>query len=277
MKGQLAQSVRAPASHAGGRWFESTIAHGTRSGVHGRRFFFAALTAALLLPGFIDLDEIPTGTGGIPLDGHARAINDRPIIFGKLRRDLSLEYFRRHYDPGAEDITIVPRCVVIHWTALATLEESFRCFDRETLHPARREIRQGSAVNVSAHFLVDRDGAIHRLMPETLMARHAIGLNHCAVGIENVGGPSLPLTEAQVEANARLVMDLARRHPTIRHVLGHHEYLAFRGGPLWRALDPSYRAHGTIDPGEEFMTELRARLEAYGGRGAGSRGVLSCR
>ena len=28
--GQLAQSVRAPASHAGGRWFESIIAHRKR-------------------------------------------------------------------------------------------------------------------------------------------------------------------------------------------------------------------------------------------------------
>ncbi len=36
--------------------------------------------------------------------------------------------------------------------------------------------------------MVDRDGTRYRLMPETYMARHVIGLNYYSIGIENVGG-----------------------------------------------------------------------------------------
>jgi len=43
-------------------------------------------------------------------------------------------------------------------------------------------------------------------MPETWMARHAIGFNHVAIGIENVGdGARWPLTDAQADADAALV------------------------------------------------------------------------
>ena len=49
---------------------------------------------------------------------------------------------------------------------------------------------------------MDRDGAVYRLMPETWMARHTIGLNRVAIGIENVGGPRWPLTPEQLRADA---------------------------------------------------------------------------
>lgn len=264
MKGQLAQSVRAPASHAGGRWFESTIAHRRPRSARQRRFFVFLLAAALaLLPGRVFVTGVPAHGGRIPFDPEARTIRDRPISFGKLRRELTLEYRRRHCDPGAKDIAIVPRYIVIHWTAFGDRDAVIRYFDRETLHPDRRDIRHGGSLNVSAHFLVDRDGAIYRLMPETLMARHVIGLNHCAIGIENVGGPSRPLTKAQAGANAWLARCLEGRHPTVEAVIGHHEYLAFRKGPHWRALDPAYRAHPKIDPGAKFMKEVRSRLKEY--------------
>ena len=73
-------------------------------------------------------------------------------------------------------------------------ESAWKTFDRETLGPDRPELGKADEVNVSAHFLVDRDGTIYRLMPETRLARHVIGLNWCAIGIENVGGPESPLT-----------------------------------------------------------------------------------
>lgn len=281
MEGQLAQSVRAPASHAGGRWFESTIAHSKqKSGARIRRFFISIIISSTpLLAGSIAVEDISTDIRRIDFDESAHAIHDRPISFGKLRRDLTLEYMRRHYDPGAKDITIVPIYIVIHWTALGSLDDSFRFFNRETLHPDRRDILHGGALNVSAHFLVDRDGTIYRLMPETLMARHVIGLNHCAIGIENVGGPSRPLTNEQVEANAWLVVRLARSYPTIERIMGHHEYLTFRKGPHWRTLDPAYRAYRKIDPGAKFMMQLRERLKDYRrpARGKAPPGGVSCR
>ncbi|MBN1533991.1 MAG: N-acetylmuramoyl-L-alanine amidase [Spirochaetes bacterium] len=191
---------------------------------------------------------------------HRRAVIDRPIRFTELRKSLTLKYLRRHTDPQASGIDIVPRIIVIHWTAIGTLEDSFRYFDSETLQPDRRDIRHGGTVNVSVHYLVDRDGTIYRLMPDTWMGRHVIGMNHCAIGIENVGGLDRPLTGEQMESNAWLVTGLIRSYPTIGYLIGHHEYLRFRGSPLWRQLDRSYRAHKKIDPGNEFMTELRRRI-----------------
>ena len=67
-------------------------------------------------------------------------------------------------------------------------------------------------------------------MPETWMARHVIGLNHYAIGIENIGGidGKDDLTEAQVKANAFLVCFLKNKYPEIKYVIGHNEYLNFK-------------------------------------------------
>ncbi len=219
----------------------------------------------ILLPAFLIASALcgcaqgPSGRRGAGPDYFPKII-DRPISFSSRRTALTLEYLRRHADPSAQDIAIVPRIIVVHWTAIGTLEDSFRYFDRETLHRDRGDILHGGAVNVSVHFLVDRDGAVYRLMPENRMARHVIGMNHCAIGIENVGGPDNPLTPAQMESNAALIAGLLRRHRTIAHVIGHHEYLRFRGGPLWKELDRSYRAGKKIDPGDLYMAGLRKRV-----------------
>jgi N-acetylmuramoyl-L-alanine amidase len=221
----------------------------------------AMLGMAIFPPGCSEPKDGPQTKAAIPAPEQENrpVIVDRPISFGKLRQDLTLDYIRAHYDPAASSITIVPRIIVIHWTASSTLKSAFSTFDRERLPLWRYEIRRGGAVNVSSHFAVDRDGTIYRLMPETWMARHTIGLNRIAIGIENVGGPKLPLTAQQVAADAVLVRDLVARHRTIRYLIGHHEYLRFRGTPLWQERDSSYET-GKQDPGDRFMEDLRARV-----------------
>lgn len=187
-------------------------------------------------------------------------IVDRPLPFGERRRALTLDYLRQHVDPQASDIAIEPKAVVVHWTASATLSSALATFAPEELPPGRPELVRGGKLNVSAHFVVDRDGTVYRLLPETVVARHAIGLNRVALGIENVGGPRWPLTDAQLAANARLVTDLVGRHPGIRMLLGHREYGRLRGTPLWEERDPRYFT-GKDDPGAEFMERLRREVE----------------
>ena len=199
----------------------------------------------------------------------APAIVDRPISFSEARKSMTLAYIREHYGLAPADIGITPRMIVLHWTAIEDLEGSFRAFDRETLS-GRPDLAGAGDVNVSIHFLVDRDGTIYRLMPETWMARHVIGLNYDAIGVENVGTGGRDgdtLTPAQVEANIRLVRYLARKHPTIEYLIGHHEYQAFEGHPLWRELDDDYRT-AKIDPGERFMRAVRAGVAGLGLAGA---------
>ena len=199
----------------------------------------------------------------------ALAIQDWPITWTGERERLMLEYRRVHSDPDATDLVIAPRMVVLHYTAGGSAAATKRYFDRTRIEGSRAKLAKGGAVNVSAHFLVDRDGTIHRLQPETRMARHCIGLNHVAIGVENVGdGDRWPLTEAQVEANAALIRDLATRHD-ITHVIGHHEAGAMKGHPYFVELVPGYR-NVKPDPGDAFMTAVRDRLADLSFRGAGS-------
>jgi hypothetical protein len=187
------------------------------------------------------------------------AIVERPIPFTDARREAMLEYRRRHEDPAARDLAITPRVLIIHHTALNDLEASYAAFEAPFLGQTRPRLAKAGGVNVSAHFLVDRDGTILRLLPETQMGRHTIGLNHVAIGIENVGGTAKTrLTDAQLAANAALVRWLAARHP-ITHLIGHHEYRGMERHEYWRERDPSYR---TIkqDPGATFMSRLRAKV-----------------
>lgn len=182
-----------------------------------------------------------------------------PIQFDERREQLSLQYMQRRYGMSQDTATIIPQMVMVHWTAIPTFDETFEVFDPVELPQARDAIGSAGALNVSAHYLVDRDGTIHQLLPETTFARHVIGLNHCAIGIENVGnGTDLPLTDAQLESNVALIRMLHEKHD-IEYLVGHHEYSQFIDHPLWKETDPGYLTD-KIDPGDEFMARLRTAL-----------------
>lgn len=189
------------------------------------------------------------------------AILDRPITYDAARREKTITYRKRHQDPAASDITIDPKMIVLHFTGGGSLDGTWRYFDRPSVERGRKIIAKAGDLNVSAHFLVDRDGTIVRLMPETWMARHVVGLNHLAIGVENVGdGGRYPLTAAQRAANVALVRHLLARFPGITHLIGHHEYLAFEAHPYFQEREPDYRTRKG-DPGPAFMQAVRAELQ----------------
>jgi N-acetylmuramoyl-L-alanine amidase len=190
----------------------------------------------------------------------SQKIIDRPIVYDSVRKTLSLQYLKERHGLIQTEPTLSPKMIVSHWTAIPTLEGSFRAFNPVMLK-GRKELKGASPLNVSIHFLVDRDGTIYRLMPENLMARHVIGLNWCALGIENVGdGNKFPLTEAQLKANIFLVKYLKKKYASIEYLIGHHEYTFFQNTPLWKETDPNYRT-GKTDPGDEFMNKLRSNVK----------------
>ncbi|NNE28950.1 MAG: N-acetylmuramoyl-L-alanine amidase [Saprospiraceae bacterium] len=188
------------------------------------------------------------------------SIVQTPIIFDQERKELSLEYLENRYGLDQNEATIIPKMVVIHWTAIPTLEKSFAAFYESKLPNFRPEIASASALNVSVQYLIDRDGTIYQLLPDNTFCRHVIGLNHCSIGIENVGnGDTHPLTDAQLKSNIKLIRQLAKKHP-IEYVIGHHEYTQFEDHPLWLEKDKGYRTV-KYDPGEAFMSKLRPRLK----------------
>ncbi len=188
-------------------------------------------------------------------------ITDQPIPFSPKRIELTRQYLEQHYGITADSINITPRIIVLHWTAIADLAGSFRAFAPELLPSSRPELASAGQVNVAIQFLVDRDGKVYRLMPETWMARHCIGLNYESIGVENVGGEEGVdnLTAAQLRANIELVRYLVQKYPTINYLIGHHEHQEFVGHPLWREKDESYRTTKS-DPGDRFLTAVRTAV-----------------
>ena len=189
-----------------------------------------------------------------------RDIIDRPIVFDEKRKELTLQYMEERYGLTKDLPQIDPKMIVLHWTVIPTLEASLEAFEEATLPNWRPDINTVSGLNVSSQFMVDRDGTIYRLLPETTMARHVIGLNHCAIGVENVGGTEdLPLTKAQLKSNIWLVRYLKEKYD-IAYLIGHYEYTLFEDHPLWLEQDSGYRTQKT-DPGPEFMKKVRASVK----------------
>jgi len=153
--------------------------------------------------------------------------------------------------------------IVAHYTVAPTLQSTMNIFQHSHLPLTRVAITGASQLNVSAQFVVDRDGTIYQILPkETTFARHVIGLNYCAIGIENVGdNKELPLTDAQLQANADLVHYLKNKYRGIEYLIGHQEYNLFRGHELWKETDPDYRTEKT-DPGVKFMERLRLKVKS---------------
>lgn len=186
----------------------------------------------------------------------------RPI-FDTERLLLTADYARHHYGE-ATTVLSNPQMIVVHFVTIPTLQKSLDFFRPPHIdHKIRRDIAGGGEVNVSAHYLVDRDGTLYQLAAEDILCRHIIGFNHTAIGIENVAVDADDLTAAQLEANAALIGRIVQRQPSIRYLLGHHEYRdrTLPHYQLYREVDPTYRFTDKVDPGPLFMTRLRALLE----------------
>ena len=185
----------------------------------------------------------------------APVIIDKPVRLTELREQLMREYSLKHY--GSAMTEIVPQVVIVHWTASGEAAGVHQYFYREA--------RADGTLNVCSQFLVDRDGTIFRLTPETMLDRHAIGYNWCAIGIENVGGVNNAedLTDAQLQANLALIRYLKEKYPTIQYAWGHYQQVAAKQSGLYKENVPGY-FNPKVDPGPKFMQALQKNLKASG-------------
>ena len=193
-------------------------------------------------------------------------IIDKPITFGVERIAMTKQYIKQHYGMIVNNIKITPKIIVLHWTADMSFDKSFKRLQPQKLFTDRKDIAKASLLNVSAQFLVARDGTIYRLMPENWMARHVIGLNYSSIGVENVGGKGNKiddLTPAQRRANIKLIKYLKAKYPSIEYLIGHHEYKQMESTSLWLEKDKGYRTVKS-DPGAKFMDEMREATRNLG-------------
>lgn len=190
-------------------------------------------------------------TGGKETKKYDFNMFDKPVLLTEYRMKLAREYSQMHY--GEQIDTIVPQSIVIHWTASDNWESVYNYFYGEE---ATKD-REYGKLNLTSHFLVDRDGTIYRLTPETYLNRHAIGLNWCSIGIENVGGVGgrQDLTDAQLKANTELVKYLKDKYPSIKYLLGHYQQDYGKKVGIWKEKVTGYYT-GKSDPGPAFMQGL---------------------
>jgi hypothetical protein len=99
--------------------------------------------------------------------------------------------------------------IVLHCTTAETVEGTISWF-------LNRESR------VSAHYVVDKNGAIYQIVRDECSAWHAKAANSKSIGIEIVGTATDRLTDAQSLASAQLVRWLATEYGIpAANVLGH--------------------------------------------------------
>lgn len=180
---------------------------------------------------------------------------EKSIEFNKERTQLSIQYLRERHGIIQTNASIVPKMIVLHYTAGGSIKSVFNYFNNTLIEDARKLNKDQSVLNVSAHYLIDRDGTVYHLLADTVLARHTIGLNYCAIGVENIGSKEQPLTKEQVMANANLVRNLCAKYK-IDYLIGHSEYIKFRNTKLWKETNPKYITYKD-DPGNLFLIEVR--------------------
>jgi N-acetylmuramoyl-L-alanine amidase len=196
-----------------------------------------------------------SGGGGGGGSGPARPhIVQSPIPFPAQRKREMRAYAQRHY--GLNRYTLVdPHVIVEHVTAINSYSATWKTFASDAPDPELHE-RPGTC----SHFVIDRDGTIHELVPLGLMCRHTVGLNWTAFGIEHVG-----LSDAQVmgdarqlDASLRLTCWLkARYRIALRNVIGHNESLS---SPYHHERVARLRHQTHADMQHATMTRYRALL-----------------
>jgi N-acetylmuramoyl-L-alanine amidase len=110
-----------------------------------------------------------------------------------------------------------PSFIIIHHTGSTTFTSALKTLT-------------STAAGVSAHYLIDRNGALHQLVDERHRAWHAgdarwgsdSDLNSASIGIELVNAGDEPFPSAQIDTLLALLQDLVVRYRLPRqNILGH--------------------------------------------------------
>jgi N-acetylmuramoyl-L-alanine amidase len=190
-----------------------------------------------------------------------RVVQD-PIPFGARRKAEMTAYAARHYSSFMAPTYRLthPRVIVIHFSETPDFQSTYNTFAPD--HP---DAELHELPNTCAHFVIDRNGVIHQLVPVSIMCRHTVGLNWTAIGIEHVGYSDREIleTRAQMSSSLRLVRWLrCKLQIAIANVIGHNESLS---SPFHREDVPALRSQTHSDFNHADMQLYRRRLRALGG------------
>jgi hypothetical protein len=167
-----------------GRAFVVELRGRELSGRQARRHARAAVEVARSGSG--DAAGIPSTVGGRrgARDAERRSrlkrppIDADPIPYDRERRRQMARYSKRHYGDRRWRLRN-PKVIVLHYTAGATYGSAWRTFASNA-----RDL--GELPGVCSHFVVGKNGRIHRTVRPAIRCRHTIGLNYTAIGVEMV-------------------------------------------------------------------------------------------
>jgi predicted deacylase len=176
------------------------------------------------------------------------------IPFGDARRAQMRAYSRRHYGSPVARLRD-PKVIVEHFTATTSYSSTWNTFAANA-----PDVEFGERPGVCAHFVIDRDGTIHQLVPLKWRCRHTVGLNHTAIGIEHVGVSDADVMGRSAMRRSSLALTRwlqARYGIRARDVIGHAESLS---SPYHeeRVAAMRDRTHG--DFSHATMRDYRKRL-----------------
>jgi beta-N-acetylhexosaminidase len=150
-------------------------------------------------------------------------INQDPIPFGAKRIAETRAYSERHYGMRRARLR-APRVIVIHFTGSDSYASAYATFQADV-----RDAELHELPGVCAHYVIDKQGTIHQLVPLKWMCRHTVGLNWTAIGIEHVGTSDVQIlnNRRQLEASLNLVRWLQGTYKIkTQDVIGHNESLS---------------------------------------------------
>lgn len=173
---------------------------------------------------------------GSDSSAHRPRIHNDLIAFGNERKRQMAGYSRRHYGHRTSRLRN-PRAIVLHYTTSATYAPAWNTFASNA--PVKGEL-PGSC----AHFIIGKNGTIHRAVPLEIRCRHAIGLNWTAIGIEMVqeqlssshaSDRAILARRRQINAALHLVRWLKARYDIkAKNVIGH---AMANDSPLFKDLE----------------------------------------
>ena len=184
-------------------------------------------------------------------------VNDKPIVFDDLRTKLTQDYVKKHYKISLKQIDFSPGMLLLHRSKTANLVDFFES-RRKSILPGTQEFEddENADVNMSTHYVIDRNGAIYSLMKDFQIARHSVGLDRHAIGITLVGTANDDLSDTQVVAAAMLARYLKSKYSTLEWLVSDGEAIAFQDSPLWEEKLP-FTKDPDLDPGAAYMAKLR--------------------
>jgi hypothetical protein len=124
-----------------------------------------------------------------------------------------------HVKPAVKEFIRSPNCSCRNG---AKIEKIVLHCTEAPLSSTLAEFQKTDSRQVSAHYVIDRNGDIYQMVSDSDRANHCMGANEGSIGIEHVGGETDSLTAPQAAASAALIRWLAKQYQIPRtNIFGH--------------------------------------------------------